>query len=58
VPLGVVEVKLLVVALAPDGTVLARSRIVTLSTVPPVATVPSPTPDPSASESPTPAIGE
>jgi len=54
VPDGVVEVRLMVVALRADGTVLARSRIVTLAITPPApavsATPVSPTsPAPSAS---------
>ena len=54
VPEGVIEVKLLVVALAPDGTVLARSRILTLSTVPPVTIVtPGATATPAATSVPT-----
>jgi hypothetical protein len=58
VPAGVVEVRLMVVALDADGKVMARSRVMIRSTVPPVATTPSATPSPSATESPTPAIGE
>lgn len=54
VPDGVIEVRLLVVALAPDGTVLARSRVLTLSTVPPVTIViPDATATPAATSLPT-----
>jgi hypothetical protein len=58
VPARVVEVRLMVVALAPDGSVIARSRVMVRSTVPPAAAVPTATPAPSPSASPTPAIGE
>ena len=58
VPDGVVEVKLMVVALRADGTVLSRSVIVTLATVPAVNVTPSPNPVSSATVSPTPALAD
>lgn len=57
VPDGVVEVRLLVVALREDGSVLRRSRIVTVAVPPPGDTLgsdPSPTPPSSPPASPAP----
>jgi hypothetical protein len=57
VPDGVTEVKLMVVALRADGTVIARSRVITLA-IPVTATTATPTAgDASRSPDPTPALG-
>ena len=53
VPAGVDEVRLMVVALRKDGTVLRRSRVVTI-TIPPSADTAGSSPDASATPTPTP----
>lgn len=55
VPEGVVEVRLLVVALREDGTVLRRSRVVTVMTPPPGDTTGDASGSPASPSSPTPA---